>query len=104
MNLMNVLGLVKTLAGKHPGTIAWAMELYSKYQAAPPLVQEELRRCVREARRTGCIPLGYRKDEGEKMTAWWLVFDETKHASETVRLDALRAMTPPGVALKIVRL
>jgi hypothetical protein len=84
-------------------TISIVTTLYKKYAATPRLVQEDLRRCLREAQRTGAIPLGYRKDEGDKFVAWWLIYDETKLAGTELYVS-LSERTPPGIALKIIRL
>lgn len=84
--------------------IFFGSSLYKKYAAAPRLTQSEIVRCFREFSRTGAIPLGYRMDEGDKTVAWWLVYDETRFESDSRMFDALRAMSPPGIGLKIIRI
>ena len=84
--------------------IFFGTKLYTKYAAASPLTQRDINLCFREFYRTGAIPLGYRKDEGGMTVAWWLLYDESKFKSETALLDALREMTPSGVAIKIIHL
>lgn len=85
--------------------LAMGKSLYTKYSATDRRTQEELGRCFREFSRTGAIPLGYRwADSHGRRVAWWLVFDQTRYRSDADLEQALRENSPPGAALKIIRI
>jgi len=85
--------------------LVMAATLYKKLLCADLSVREQIDPFLRAIKDDGVIPLGLRRGaDGRTAEYCWLVFDPGSFATEAALLRRLKARTPDGARLVIIRL